>query len=77
MRCISLSGEGEEELQFLSDVMLNISTNNVQRVLEAQMLILHMLCDLVHEHIHSNQHLATEPLFDATGAITMSRRLVE
>ena len=77
IRCISLLGEGGWELKSLSDVILNVPGHGVERVLEVQMLILHILCDLVREHMHPNPPLPMEPLFDSVGAITMSRRLVE
>ncbi|HSL45516.1 MAG TPA: glycosyltransferase [Anaerolineales bacterium] len=70
--CLSL-GSGESETVPASDVALVIHTSNPQRMSELQLIILHLLCELLHASIHDVQHsqISVEHLNNARRAITM------
>lgn len=65
-RLALLGGDGGD-LEALSDVALVVPTSNTQRVQEVQMLLLHLLCELVENQISADQLIPTKPLIAVSG----------
>jgi hypothetical protein len=62
--CISLLGGDGGDMLPLSDVPLIVPSANTQRIQEVQMLVLHLLCELVEKQVSANPLVEIEPLSD-------------
>ena len=62
--CISLLGGDGGDMLPLSDVPLIVPSANTQRIQEVQMLVLHLLCELVEKQVSANPLAEIEPLSD-------------
>lgn len=65
-RLALLGGDGGD-LQPLSDVALVVPASNTQRIQEVQMLLLHLLCELVEQRVSARPLVPTKPLNGAPG----------
>lgn len=62
LRCVSISGgAGGGDLASVSDLSLIIPSSDLQRVLEAQGVIVHLLCELVEERFVFRRRLEERP----------------
>lgn len=64
IECISLLGGDGGEMLPLSDAALIVPSTNTQRIQEVQMLVLHLLCELVEKQLRPGYQAAIEPLSD-------------
>jgi phosphoheptose isomerase len=65
IQCLSLLGGSGGDLLALSDAALVVPSWNAQRIQEVQILILHLLCELVEKHINNEQLFESEILVHA------------
>jgi DNA-binding MurR/RpiR family transcriptional regulator len=55
MRCIALLGAGGGDIRPLADVAITVPTDDTQHIQEVQIVLIHLLCELVEEQLLANQ----------------------
>jgi D-inositol-3-phosphate glycosyltransferase len=80
IECLALLGGSGGDLLSLSTAALVVPSQNTQRIQEVQILVLHLLCELVERHIHAgaffDPHLLADTLVGEQISLPERRREV-
>lgn len=62
LHCIAILGRGGGDLHPLADISIIVPSFDTQHIQEVQVVVIHLLCELVEERLMSSQSLSNQPL---------------